>query len=122
MNETPQQAARRLAAKAISDGFKPEALHEYKDAGGKIVFYRIRCKRAIDGDKWIRPMYLNGASYELGELDFPQGKPLYCLPDLLARPDDDVWWVEGEPCADGLARILHQKKGKTPLVLYNSVI
>ena len=27
--ETPQQAARRLAATAIRDGYKPEALHIY---------------------------------------------------------------------------------------------
>jgi hypothetical protein len=27
--ETPQQAARRLAASAIRDGYEPEALHTY---------------------------------------------------------------------------------------------
>jgi hypothetical protein len=60
MSETPTQAARRLAAHVIRDGYKPEALHEYHAAEGTSLYWRIRCKRPADGAKWIRPMYING--------------------------------------------------------------
>jgi putative DNA primase/helicase len=78
MIETPKEAARRLAAPAIRDGYQPERLHEYRDAEGKPIYWRIRAKRE-DGDKWIRPMKLNGHGYELCEPAFPDGKPLYHL-------------------------------------------
>lgn len=102
--EAPPQAARRLAAWAIRDGFKPVALHKYTDAAGDVLFFRIRLKHA-DGRKWIRPMHLNGAGYVLGEPAFPDGKPLYLLPDLAARPDAPIFVVEGESCADALAKL-----------------
>ncbi|MGH8501337.1 MAG: DUF3631 domain-containing protein [Gammaproteobacteria bacterium] len=105
MSETPQQAARRFSAKAIQDGFVPEGLYPYRDADGNIVYHRIRCKRASDGAKWIRPMRSNGHGYELREPEFPNGKPLYRLPDIAARPEDPVWFVEGETCADALAKL-----------------
>ncbi len=69
MIETPKQAARRLAAQAIRDGYKPEALHEYQAADGKVLYWRIRARHS-DGRKWIRPMYLNGHGYEIGEPEF----------------------------------------------------
>ncbi|CAD1788872.1 DUF3987 domain-containing protein [Xanthomonas campestris pv. raphani] len=105
--ETPKDAARRVAASCIRDGFKPEALHEYRDAQGNPVFWRIRCKRPSDGDKWIRPMRWDGAVYVIGEPPAPDaGKPLYRLPELLAtNPDAVVWIVEGEACADALAKL-----------------
>lgn len=104
MSETPKQAARRLSAKAIAQGFKPQALHEYRDADGNIIYRRMRLKHP-DGRKWIRPMSLNGHGYELGEPDFPHGKPLYRLPDLIGHADDPAWFVEGENCADALAKL-----------------
>jgi hypothetical protein len=104
MSETPQQAARRLAAMAISEGFKPEALHEYRDPGGTPIYWRLRAKHP-DGRKWIRPMRLDGKGYEIGEPEFLTGKPLYRLRDLIARPDDLAWFVEGELCADALAQL-----------------
>jgi hypothetical protein len=102
MSETPKEAARRLAAKKISDGFKPEALHEYHNADGNIAYWRIRLKHP-NGDKWIRPMYRNGRGFELGEPDFANGKPLYRLPDLIARSYEVVQFVEGEWNVDHLA-------------------
>jgi DNA primase len=36
---------------------------------------------------------------------FSRGKPLYNLPQLLARPADPVWFVEGELCADHLTKL-----------------
>lgn len=105
MSEALKAAARRLSASAIREGYKPEALHEYRDAENTIRYWRIRLKRPADGEKWIRPMYLNGKNYEIGEPEFKHGKPLYRLPDLLARPDDPVWFVEGENKADCLEKL-----------------
>lgn len=104
MTETPQQAARHLAAGAIREGFRPQALHEYTDRDGKPLHWRIRLKNPTTGDKWIRPMKLNGEGYTLGEPEYPDGKPLYRLHDLATRPDDPVIVCEGEWCADALAK------------------
>ena len=103
-NETPKQAARRLAAGAIRNGFKPEALHEYHGQDGTPLFWRIRAKHPDTGEKWIRPMKLNGQGYTLGEPGYPNGKPLYRLDELAARLAGDVYVVEGETCADALAK------------------
>ncbi|MBK8131468.1 MAG: AAA family ATPase [Gammaproteobacteria bacterium] len=103
--DTPQQAARRLAAGAISDGFEPQALHKYTDAAGDVLFFRIRLKHPGTDKKWIRPMHLNGAGYVLSEPAFPNGKPLYRLQDLAARPGAPVFVTEGENCADALAKL-----------------
>lgn len=105
MTETLQQAARRLAAGAIRDGFKPEALHEYTDQDAEPLHWRIRLKNPDTGDKWIRPMKLNGEGYTLGEPDYSEGKPLYRLHDLATRPDEPVILCEGEWCADALAKV-----------------
>lgn len=48
-------------------------------------------------------MHWNGVDYVLKEPAAPDtGKLLYKLPELLARPDDVVFIVEGEQCADVL--------------------
>ena len=104
-NETPKDAARRLATGAMRDGFKPQALHEYTSPDGKPLHWRIRMKHPENGDKWIRPMKLNGDGYTLGEPEYQYGKPLYRLHDLGTRPADPVIVVEGEWCADALAKI-----------------
>lgn len=102
--ETPQQAARRLSASAIRDGYKAEALHRYTDRRGRPLYRRIRLKHPHTGEKWIRPMKRNGAGYELGEPHFTDGKPLYKLRALTLRPDDRVFVVEGEWCSNALAK------------------
>lgn len=105
MTETPQHAARRLAAAAIRQGYKPQSLHEYTGPDGKPLHWRIRLKHPESGDKWIRPMKLNGEGYALGEPEYPNGKPLYRLHELAARPADPVIVCEGEWCADALAKV-----------------
>lgn len=104
MVETPRDGARALATAAMREGFQPVALHCYRDADGNPAFWRIRLKHA-DGRKWIRPMHWDGSRYVAGEPDMPDGKPLYRLPELLANPASSVWVVEGESCADALARL-----------------
>lgn len=104
MTETAQQAARRLARSTIRGDFKPEALHCYTDEKGEPIYWRIRARLA-DGEKWIRPMRRNGNGCELGEPDFPCGKPLYRLHELAVKHGAPCWYVEGESCADALANL-----------------
>lgn len=105
-NETPQQAAQRLAAAQIRQGFKFIALHGYEDADAKPVYWRIRLKHPIRGEKWIRPFYQNDKGrFVLGEPSFPAGKPLYYLSPILRHPDAVVWITEGEACADHLVQL-----------------
>ncbi len=78
---------------------------EYTDGDGGPLYWRIRLKNPLTGEKWIRPMKLNGAGYSLGEPEYPDDKPLYRLHDLSARPSDEVIVVEGEQCADELLKI-----------------
>lgn len=104
MTETPKEAARRLSAPILKKGFKPVALHTYTDTEGGAKYWRIRAKHP-NGEKWIRPMKLNGQGYELGEPQFENGKPLYALHIIARNPDAAVWIVEGEQKADALNRL-----------------
>jgi hypothetical protein len=104
--ETPKDAARRISAGALRDGFKPTALHCYRDADGNPVLWRIRCKHP-DGRKWIRAMHWNGAEYVASEPAAPaEGKSLYHLPELLAAdPAAVVLIVEGEGKVEVLQKL-----------------
>jgi putative DNA primase/helicase len=102
MSRTPQQAARSLSAAKIRDGYRPEALHTYTDPDGNPLYWRIRMKHPETGEKFIRPMKMIGEGYTLGEPDYTDGKPLYRLHDLAARPDGPVFICEGEWCVDAL--------------------
>ena len=46
-----------------------------------------------------------GEGCELGEPEFPNGKPLYLLDRLAAKASAPCWYVEGENCADALAMV-----------------
>ncbi|QEU34295.1 YfjI family protein [Stenotrophomonas maltophilia] len=105
--DTPQNAARRLAASAIRQGMLPDGLHIYTQSTGEPLFWRIRCKHPRTGEKWIRPMHWDGADYVIGEPPAPTtGKLLYRLHELESAADGSiVYVVEGEACADALARM-----------------
>jgi putative DNA primase/helicase len=105
MIESLKEAARRLAAPMLNRGFKPDGLYEYTTPDGKVTHARVRAKHPGTGEKWIRPVTLNGEKWELREPSFPAGKPLYRLHDLVASPNKSVWWMEGEPKADALTRL-----------------
>jgi len=105
MDKSIKQAARHLATKAIADGFQPRALHEYTNADGSPIYWRIRCKHPETGKKWIRPMKRVGDSFEIGEPVFPVGhKPLYRLHRLATDGVYLVHVVEGENVADALEK------------------
>lgn len=105
--ETPKDAARRLAAGALRNGYMATGLHCYRDADGSALHWRIRCKHPDTGEKWIRAMHWNGAVYVASEPPAPaEGKPLYYLPELLAAdPAALVWIVEGEGKAEALHKL-----------------
>src|SRR5690349_21106147 len=102
MTETVKQAARRLSENILEKGYVPEALHEYTDADGSPLYWRIRAKHAITGEKWIRPLKRENSDFTLREPAFPTGKPLYRLHQLHQRSGETVYAVEGEKCADAL--------------------
>src|SRR6476469_1336753 len=93
-SESYESAAQRLAASALRDGFRPQAVHLYTDQQGNPLHWRIRMKHPTSGDKWIRPMKLNGHGFTLGEPEYPDSKPLYNLRLLAERPDQPVIIVE----------------------------
>jgi hypothetical protein len=49
MNETVEQAARRLFASKIAAGYTPRGLHAYGNADGQPIYYRARLEHP-DGD------------------------------------------------------------------------
>ena len=104
-SETPEQAARRLAAYQLRKGFEWQALHTYTNNDGEPLYWRIRLKEPVSRKKWIRPMCFADGQYMLKDPNFPDGKPLYQLHELAARPEEPVLVVEGEWCADHLASI-----------------
>lgn len=105
--ERRKDAARRISWPALAKGYQPEALHEYRDANGEPVLWRIRLRHPETGGKWIRPMHWNGSAYVAGEPPAQAGgRPLYRLPEMLAAdPKTPVFVVEGETCADALHRL-----------------
>ena len=105
INETPKEAARSLSKSVLDDGFELVALHEYTDENGEVLYWRIRCKHPVKKEKWIRPMRLGPAGYELKDPKFPNGKPLYALHLIAANPDKEIWVVEGEQKADELNKL-----------------
>lgn len=101
--ESPKQAARRLLAGPLREGFEPAALHVYRGADGAPLYWKARLRHP-DGRKTIRPIRLSGDRFELGEPPAPPGgRPLYRLNELAARAGEPVIVCEGESCADALA-------------------
>src|SRR3990167_7419223 len=107
-NLTPQKAARNFSEKMIVQGYKPIGLHEYTDISSVPIFWRIRLKHPITGEKIIWPMHINGnGEYVLKEPESfgDQKKPIYRLADIANHPDDIVYIHEGESCADAFSKL-----------------
>lgn len=96
-----------------SEGYTPEALHTYTDQEGKPLFWVSRLRNRATGEKQMRPISYNGASFAQKLPAFPAGRPLYRL-DLLhewrQNNNTAVLLVEGENCAD-LLNALNKKEG-----------
>lgn len=103
--ETSKDAARRLMASKLKEGYTAEALHTYTDIEGKPLYWRMRLKHPTL-DKVIRPMALIDGAYMLKEPPYSHGdKPLYNLHKLATDTDKVVFIVEGEKCADALNKL-----------------
>mgnify|MGYP005852013251 CR=1 FL=1 len=79
------------------------AVWTYRNADGEPVGMVVRWNLA-DGEKDVRPVSRRAGAlggWTIGAM--PSPRPLYHLPDLLARPGERVHVGEGEKCADALA-------------------
>jgi hypothetical protein len=107
-NQTPQNAARNFSQKMISQGYVPTGLQVYSDPHSNPIFWRIRLKNPITGEKVIWPMH-QGANGEYVLKEPPifaeQQKPIYRQPDIFNRPDEIVYIHEGEACADAFSKL-----------------
>lgn len=80
---------------------KHAALWTYHSATGSQIGQVIRWNTPTG--KRIRPISLSGERWVLGGMPTP--RPLYRLPDLLARPDEPIHITEGEKAADAAAEL-----------------
>lgn len=100
--ETLEQAAQRLGASWLRQGFVPEGLFPYATGGGDILFWRARLKHP-DGRKAFLAFHRDGERFVSGEgTALPDGKPLYRLSELLTSDSPVVAVVEGETKVDAL--------------------
>lgn len=106
IQETEQQATRRVFRRLLADGYRVTAGYLYRTTEGEPWCRRIRFDHP-NKPKEYRPLRWDGAQYVGTEPPPPaEGKPLYRLPELLAAgPAALVWIVEGEKCADALASL-----------------
>jgi hypothetical protein len=89
------------AVKALERRHGPRShLAVYRDDTGQPVGAVVRWNLA-NGEKDVRPVSKTPAGWTISAM--PSPRPVYHLPDLLARPGETVYWVEGEPKADLLA-------------------
>ena len=104
MTETAHAAVNRLFEHDLAQGYRIAGCHRYNAADGAELFRVVRLKNA-DGDKVIRPMFRDGFRYRMGRGTKPgSGWPLYVPPYPLVEASP-VYVVEGEACADALARL-----------------
>jgi hypothetical protein len=104
MTETARAAVGRLFADDLAKGYRIAGCHRYNAADGTELFRVVRLKHA-ERDKVIRPMYRDGFRYRMGRGTRPEtGWPLYVPPFPLVEAGP-VYVVEGEACADALARL-----------------
>ncbi len=71
----------------------------YHNAGGEPVGMVVRWD--TPNGKEIRPVSKTPAGWIIGGM--PEPRPIYRLPELLARPRERVYVAEGEKCCDALA-------------------
>jgi hypothetical protein len=99
--EEARQEADKLLSYLLNQSYSITDLYQYTDKTGMSSHWRVRLDHP-DKDKKICPISLIEGKWELKEPKFPSGKPLYNLHEIYKRPDETVWIVEGEKCADAL--------------------
>ena len=104
IQETAQQAVNRLFADDLAQGYRIAGCHRYNAPDGCELFRAVRLKHP-ERDKVMRPIYRDGLRYRMGRGTRPDaGWPLYVPPYPLVE-SGPVYVVEGEACADALARL-----------------
>lgn len=104
MTETAQAGISRHFADDLAQGYRIAGCHRYNASDGTELFRVVRLKHA-DRDKVIRPIFRDPFRYRMGRGARPDaGWPLYVPPFPLVE-SGPVYVVEGEACADALARL-----------------
>jgi hypothetical protein len=85
----------------LKEGYSITMLFPYTDKDGNLFYWRVRLDHSEKG-KEIRPITFIDGKWAAKEPELPAGKPLYNLHEISIRPDETVWIVEGEKCADAL--------------------
>lgn len=85
----------------------PDANWVYHDADGRVFGYIARFTKSEGGKEvmpctWARELITGEEKWSW--LGFPKPRPLYGLPELLAKPEARVVVVEGEKCAEALGK------------------
>jgi hypothetical protein len=99
-----EQAAAKLLSHLLNQNYSITELYSYTYEKGKPPYWRVRLDHPEKG-KAIRPISFIDGKWLLKEPEFPAGKPLYNLYEISRRPDETVWVVEGEKCADALMKL-----------------
>ena len=96
------KVAELIGVQVFSAGDKPDAVYQYHDAQGRLVFEKLR----YPGKRFVqrRPSPKGGYEYKLGDLK----KPLYRLPDLLTA--NEIFICEGEKDADNVLAAIAKEK------------
>ena len=102
--EEAKQEADKLLSYLLNQRYSFTSLHKYTDKIGIPTHWRVRLDHPDKG-KEIRPISFIDGKWELKEPKFSNGTPLYNLYEIYKRPDETVWIVEGEKCADALCEI-----------------
>ena len=102
--EEASQEVKKLLSQLLAQGYSITDLYQYTDEAGNPLYWRVRLDHPDKG-KEIRPISFINGKWELKEPKFPDGKPLYNLHEIKNRPDETVWVVEGEKCAEALMKL-----------------
>jgi len=99
--------ALKLAGYMQRKGYELDAIHQYADMEGNPLWWVLRWKNHVNGEKTLLPMRSKrGGGYELKRPSFgPEGAPLYRLHKLAESIGEPVYIVEGEKAADALASL-----------------
>jgi hypothetical protein len=99
--EEAKKAAEEKLGYLLKEGYSITMLFPYPDEDGNLFYWRVRLDHPVKG-KEIRPISFIDRKWEAKEPKFPTGKPLYNLHEISNRPDETIWIVEGEKCAEAL--------------------
>ena len=94
----------RTTERNNGSGAVAERVHLYRDADGDPVL-TVRVSHGADGAKRVRQLVPDGAgSWKSGGGEWPRGRPLFRLPELIAAHEETtIFVVEGERDAETLA-------------------